>query len=204
MASTLDSAMDSADPEGVMGDQRGICEEGVDQTAYMRYLRDRADESAEQLDPLESLSCNVEWLGRLCIDLSGVDRGVALGAAWCFEQGYATLSEVHEANAVDELVQAMELKHGKARIVANRLAATCSSDLADSGKTDMSSFLHTAHRIQAAIVTEPKARDKLVPRQQDGRAHRVGAGDARQPAFGRRPWRTSIRWPPRDATAAMA
>jgi len=61
------------------------------------------------------------WLVELCANLSGLEHGLVLASEWCDEQGLDSLKEVQEAELVDALVTAMQLKPGKASIVTKRL-----------------------------------------------------------------------------------
>ena len=124
-------------------------------------LSEEATDGAQSLEELlfsadDANRSDAHWLSEICADLVSIEEGVSCGIVWCSEQGLETLAEVKEADALGQLVHAMSLKPGKADLVLKRLKlASGGEDMADSAKTDISTFLRDALALQHAEMPPP-------------------------------------------------
>lgn len=91
--------------------------------------------------------------------------------AWCAAQGLDSVGELLEVGAADELVQALPLKPGKARLLSKRLAAAAATPLSvPVGEPVLPVGVHLAHDLAPACVCSPVGRGRNAPCEPHERA----------------------------------
>ena len=85
--------------------------------------QDLAPEASTQTQDMAPVPSAPTWLAELCANLQGMEEPLAKAWKWCEETGIDSLEELREAEMMPGLLEAMDMKAGRAVIVQKRLLA---------------------------------------------------------------------------------